>query len=659
MIPGQALALSPEDRDKLAAELCDLITDLEQQHRLRLLNYQTYWNWYMARPATERRTDPWEGASNIVVPVIRVSSDAVAARYYNALTATGRLFMGTTQNDEFEPYVQPVTDFINYATRVEFDMYGALRDGILEMVVTGVGLWALRWEQQQATVFVPGTKSNRRLKVTVRRSPVLEHVPGERLLWDTNHSITDAPVVIRQAFLTYADMLRMTHDGYWDEEAVEKTAGASVLGSQLPSVQVYNRRRQATGVPTEQAPDPYQPHDIREVHLDYPFLRSLKLSSLRNIEPEDDQLPIVVTLHEQSRQLLRVIAKPYYLVGNPFYGAYFRKVPGPGDTPGMARLLHPIQHGASVLTNQSIDAVTFANSITGVTNDPKLIEQRTTPNRWLFAEPGSASPFNLSKAIQPDIAILNTLLAMGERVAGVSDPQLGREVRMGGHPAPATSTMALLSESNKLYAMGLQEVRRVVSRMGIDIATLYQQFETNVDGHITRAIGQADGRVVQEWLMPTEHPIFGNLELDLAALSETLNPEAARNTAMMLDQVTTNYYARVLQFLQVMSNPQVPPMARVAAGKGIEALGQTYTRVLQMSDIDQIEKFTFDLEEGARRAATAIQLAQQSAAPVAGPPTGAGAAPPGGLPGPGMGSPAGPPPQPEGVPSPSPGGLPQ
>jgi hypothetical protein len=218
---------------------------------------------------------------------------------------------------------------------------------------------------------------------------------------------------------------------------------------------------------------------------------------------------------------------------------------------------------------------------------------------------------------------------LAERQTGINDPALGRETRMGGHPAPATSTLALLHEGKKLDIIAMRTIRASVSKLGMDLATLYQQFGTAEDGKITRAVGEGDAKVVQEYLFPTEQPIYGNLELDLAAMSETMNPEVEQSKALLAFQASTNYFALVQQHLAVASNPQSPESIIAVSLKAIESLGKSYEKILETNDVDQLEAYNIQfkglLQKVASEHQQANQQQQQQQQPP--PPGGGGAGP--------------------------------
>jgi hypothetical protein len=596
--PGQKLNFSDDNLRTLGGSLRELIEELDAQQAQLRKRIDVWWDWYEAKPQVAVRNDPWPNASNVVVPLIRTHSDGIAARYINTVFASNNIWSARTQNEVFkERFLPHVPDFVNWAARGnEFDLFMPALDGINEMVPIGAATWQLTWDQREKFVFLPGQGGRPRAqRVTLSRGPVITHIPLDQIQWQPGRSIEDSEYVSKQVLLTWGDLVRHVQTDDWDADAVEASKGS-------PDRNVTDRIRsqlEAEGISID-GPEGYQLHDVREILIDWPMLRGLGVSDPGRQETDDRSVPLLVTLHKETGSILRVIAYPYALPHWNFYEVYFRKRSARGSGAGVAKMLEHLQRAATTLVNQSIDAVTLANSLNSKTTDPKLLSQPWSPNKPLLLDQmDDFEPISLNKIITPDLALMNALFAMAERLTGISDPVLGRETRLGGHPSPATSTLALLQEGSKLFASGLKVLRRQLSRMGEDIAALYQQFETDEDGRIIRALGPSDGEAVRTWLFPTPEDglISGNLEFDLHALSEINNPQVEQQRAILLDQLTANYYARVLQFLQIIESPQAQQLVKGAAVRGLEALTNSYTKVLEASEIDEIEDFVFKLKE--------------------------------------------------------------
>jgi hypothetical protein len=220
------------------------------------------------------------------------------------------------------------------------------------------------------------------------------------------------------------------------------------------------------------------------------------------------------------------------------------------------------------------------------------------PSHPVYA-PGMKGEFdalNLLPSIQPNLGLMVAGQTIAERAIGQFDPAIGRETRHGGHPSPATSTLALLEQSEVVSAATTELLRERVSRMGEAAAILYQQFETNEDGKLQRVFGEQDAAAIEQFMFPTE-PIPGNYEFDVLALSRTSNPDTEMRRAVTIGQVNTNYWAFVIQGAQVLESPQVGPVVKKLWVDAIESQTNVYERFLAASNVDDMEKFIAELRE--------------------------------------------------------------
>ena len=608
IVPGQRIRFSSDDLEMLGRKLSDLIDELEDQHSPYIDNIAKWWDWYDAKPLATKRSDPWEGASNVVVPLIKVHTDAITARFVNTIFATSDVWSGKNKNDEAKEFVPHVVDWLNYAgDDNEFDLFLPTYDMIGEAVPIGSAVNAINWVARRRQVFMPGRGGKPKpVSVEISRGPVIENIPREQILWQPDRPIHQSDIIVRQSLMTWGELVRMVQLADWDEEQVEASKGKFNVDLSRSS-RVRKDRARTAGLREEALA--YRVHDIREVHVEWPILKGMGIEAPGKQDTKTISVPLVITLHKGSRRIFRVIAKPYFTRDQTFYEFQFRKNPRRANSAGVAKMLQHMQIAITTMVNQSIDVVTLANSVVGITNDRKMLSQEFRPNKLFYTSDPVANfvPINLQKGIVPDVTLINLVSAFSERLTGINDPSLGREVRMGGHPSPATSTLTMLQESKEVFRASMKMIRREMSRMAEDIATLYQQFESGTDGKIERAIGRVDAQKVKRWLFPTEFPIGGNIGFDLRAISETMNPEQERQKAVLVSQLTANYFSRVMQALQVAGQAQAqvqqgldPKIAQAmteAAGGSIRALTESHKRFLESSDVDNIEAFLFQLQE--------------------------------------------------------------
>jgi hypothetical protein len=465
------------------------------------------------------------------------------------------------------------------------------------MVPIGTSVMALNWVNRTTLRYVPGQGNRGKPKeVLVSRGPMIEHVPREQLLWQPGANIQDSEIVARQRWMTRSDLIRHAQMADWDPAATEEI----LARPDEEGVASEETRRDADVRAGFQGANPIPMWDIRECWVDFPLLRAGTLD--RVVAPEDASekrppVPIVVTLHRPTGRVLRAIAHPYFFSHWPFYDIHFRKRSSRGDSEGVARMGRHLQHGMTTLVNQSIDAITFANSANLATTDRRLKDWTFSPNRMLIVNDlNQLRELNFSKQVVPDINLVNLLHSIGERLFGVTDPALGRETRLGGRPAPATSTLAMLEQLELNVGASSRLIRRRLSQLGEDIVTLFQQYELSElpdqpgAGRIDRALGPRDAEVVRDVILPMDEPISGNIHFDIHAMSEGVSPEVERQKATELGVRLRNYYAGLLELGQVLGSPAgQAPFVREVAMKAMESMTLLMRRTLEAFDFDTPE----------------------------------------------------------------------
>jgi hypothetical protein len=669
--------LSDEQFVQLGGILTERIRDLEDIHRVFFRNIRRYESWYQAEPKTQRKTFPWDGASNIVAPVIMTSVDASTSRQFSLIQSQRRtIWTGHSHNIDFQKrYLADILGFLNWSARNEFDTFWCVLDWIHENNKIGGSVLAVTWEEEERYLMLP--RGGKPQRVVTHRGPKWVHWPAEKILWEPGQSVREADEVYTQSLVSWGELVRLaqTETGY-REEAVKETKNHPHLhGSPGAEIQAFKEQR--AGVDPDLNVSRRHTFDKRTAWLDWPQLQRLGVRGLEDATTIRDEVsgklvrvPIIVEFDPDSKQVFRAMPNPYITAdGNPFFDIYFKKQTGYPRGVGLCKIGEGMQRGISTMFNQAIDAVTLANSMPYMTTDSKLQQKPITPGLGVLVDTmDSIKIIEGQKGVMPEIALLQALQTYHERASGVNDPLLGRESRSGGHPSPATNYLGQLQQSAEMGSLPVRMIRERLSKAGEYTASLYQLFDTRPDGRIERVFGSEETATIKSWLFPMDQTIPGNIEFDMYALSETESPQVQQQQAIQTFQVTNAYSAAALRLLQAIESPQAGPLTKQACIQTIETLGRTYQQFLEASDFEEARDMILDLEAKNGQNGAALQgliqqfqgLAQQGAPPQQ---LGPGGPPPGGAGSAGLfpvgplaggGSPlAGP-----GVPSPA-GGQPQ
>ena len=593
--PAERLRLGKATSDALGHQACDLLQDLEHDHRQTYPQIQANWDWYHAKPLAKNRMEPWPNASNAIIPIIKIFSDAITARIWGRMhTETKTWEMRSGNEDEsLQRLAGEAESFQNRESRSTFDILTPTYDWANECTVQGSSVLGVGWGQDISHRWKPGGKKP--VRVITGEGPRVRHIPKESCLWEIDRTIQESTIFALTSLLTWNDLALMVQTDGWDRDAVEFARGHA--GIDGPQGQVLAAARERAG---EAHQSSYQdPHDIREIWLEWPMAQLLSRHTGGIQAPEfdtnlDEQVPVVLTVHKRTKKILRAVAHPYFFARWPFLDIYFRKDPGRANSMGAAQILEHIQRGISVMVNQSVDAVTMSNSLKVATSDPRLKNLQWRPNQPLYTEDLQNLLFpNLGAQVIPDIQLVNLLLAMGERVMGIADVNFGRETRLGGHPAPATNTLTQLQEGAKVLNGTLRSVRQQLSEGGNWILALYQQHGLGEESRLRAKLGEKDAALLQDLLLGPD-----TIRFDVHAMSEATNPDVERNAMVLVDQVTSNYYAFVLRMIGMTGDPKLAqiPGFQEAISKAIQDKSRMLTRILETTSIDDPEAFGLALQ---------------------------------------------------------------
>jgi hypothetical protein len=586
------LQFSKDALRNLAGGLGEYLDDLEDRHSRFFQDIKVWWKWYEGIPQVSRKRWPWYGASNTVAPVIRTAADSIIAQHYAIIHSHRKVWSGRMENEEFADFAPEIINFLNWGARDnEFDMLLPTLDWLTELAVVGESVLGYRWVDRQRYIMVP--RSGKPQLATVKRSAIVEHIPRHQIMSEPGRSLEESPIIARQSFFTYTDMIEGVMNNGWDREAVERAKGHPESDSL--GYDIERERARDSGRSLDRLGDINKPHDVRTIWVDWPILKALDATP-GSQDVKDRSANIMVVYHPRSREVLRVSSDPYGLGHKPYQIAYFKKRGAFGT--GMAKMLEGSQRAISTTINQSIDAVTLANAINLVTTDARIAKGQFSPGQPLHVtQTGDVDVLTLPKQVLPDIALVNLLQTYAERVSGVSDPLLGRESRSGGHPSPATNFLGMQQAGRQLQAPTLMGIRQAISRLGEDIATLYQLHGTDPTGRLVRIFGQEDGNIIRSWMFPSDLSIIGNLSLDIFAADEDRNPQARQQHAVALAQMTNNVYGTILPMFQALESGQVGPKTSEALVKAIEANLVSFRRFLQASDVDDMNEYLLAFNE--------------------------------------------------------------
>ena len=505
---------------------------------------------YRGKPKETTKDFPFEGAANLVIPVIATDVDTIFSRIMGILFSPDNLWSCRALNESMVQFAPKLQDFLEWAQEHELGVYDAVADWCMELCKLGTGVLKQRYRREMKQVYQYretdfGTVEQQ-LMMLIKDSPRVEHVS----LYDfyipaSSTNVQEAPWCAERIMLGWGQLMERAR------------AGVYMLPAGIGNW--YAQSRASRNEEVKQRSDMYVPSfadrfEIHEFWLDY------DLSGLGR-PPQ----AIVATLHIPSMSLLRVDYNPFFNQDKPYSIARYLRQEKRFYGIGLCEMLAQFQDEISTQHNQRIDSATLANSTMmkakkgiGIRENEPII-----PGRWfLLDNMEDVQTLPMGQRFDSTVPYEEMTLQYATKRTGVNDYIQGNPTAAVGY-GPASTTQAMLQEGAKRFDQVMREARRCLSETGVRVTELYQQY--NQKGKEYLVMGQQDGAVVHQILQFPMEIIRTGVAIELTATSGNLNKEQQIRTNTIISQMVVQYYQQVMQAMSYVVNPQVPPQIKQLA----------------------------------------------------------------------------------------------
>lgn len=448
--PNIATLLDTEYLSKLGAQIVLDYKEDEQSREEWVRAYEAAMK--IATQVSEKKSTPWENASNVRFPLITIGAMQFHARAYPALLPSkGVVQIGTVgiDTDGRKGLISKlISAHMNY--QFEYEM--------------------MEWEEDMDRLLIT-------LPITGCEFKKTYYDPQKD--YNCSEYVRSTDLVINYYAKSVEEAARKTHILSMDKNEITELQRAGLyldveLGEACPrSDTITTVTDKSTGQKAPATNSAATSHKILEWH------------GFIDLDDDDYKEPYVVTVDEKSGKVLRIFSRfyPEDITRNAD-GAiqkivpieYFTKydfIPNPTGGIygiGFGVLLGPINESANTIINQLVDAGTLSNRQSGFISRNLRIRNgslKFSPGQWLEV---NASGADLSQGILPLpvrepsmvlFQLLNTLISAGERLTSTTDMMVGENP---GQNQKATTTMAVLDQGQKVFTAIYKRVRRAMTK---------------------------------------------------------------------------------------------------------------------------------------------------------------------------------------------------
>lgn len=629
--------LSSEKKEALRSYLKRRVNELKDS--MRELYEEKVTNWrmaYEARPREEQRQFPFQGASNIVIPIIAIHVDTLHAQLMAAIFKTQPIIVAKVLGDfgtESDELKEAYEEFMQYVAiePSELDLYRVYNEGMRECIKFGTVTYKCPWEKKTRDFLIPGgdgTGTARDfLTKTIYEGPRPEKLPFDSFYYPIMaKKLDEMDIKCHKRVMLRHDLEERKFTDIYEREAVDTVLKQPDRTSPTTPQQ---EKEETLGAHTT-ASWGHQEWDIWECFITWRY-------------NDDSFAPrMIATYHEKSNTILRVMYDNFDQEW--FVGARMAQRDDMYPGYGFAEIVWPFQEGASETYNGYRDNQTVANTrVWRVDPDSKLHQgYRIYPSAMLPGIKGEIEPLEHGDVSNINLDELRLLLELAERRSGVSPPQqgMGAGVTTGKRGIySAMGTLSLLQEGNSRKDLNVSDMRDAHVRLMRLISIQYGKFGFDSKKHEQRLAlfgGKSDN--IKKALQ-----MISDRRMGLPCYSSTasINKEVEKQNDMMLTNIMARHYQMIAQLLASMQSVMTPPDVKKYFTEVIIASNLLMKKILRNFGHDEVDRLVPDPLKGAPQNAPTDgqpQLPQGQPTPPPAPPN---AAPPGAFGGgPGMGGPS-------------------
>lgn len=563
MIPaGQ---YDPKRADMLMEYLIQELRDAQAARR-PLEDLWIKWdNAYRCIPSDEKKDFPFQGAANLVIPVIATDVDILFSRFMGILFAPSNLWSVGARRPEMMDVAPRVQEFLEWAQDNEIKPYDPVCDWMLELCKKGTGILKQRYTRKMKKVYewreLDSGIWQQQANILLEDHPSMHHVQlADFFIPAYSTDIQEAPWTAERIMLTFDQYLERVAAGVYQNIDNFSNWWAQSRGSNVEqNMQALDRFRPTFG----------KRFEMFEFWVDF------------DIDGDLQREALVCTIHPESRTYCRLDYNPFFNQDKPYSVARYQRVEKRFYGLGLCEMLWPFQEEVSTQHNQRLDNSTIVNSTMlkaktgiGIREDEPIYPGRI----WLLDDPtNDLMPLPMGQKYDSTVNDENLTVAYADKRTGVNDYVSGAPSAAAAY-GPAYTTQQMLQAGAKRFDQTLREVRVALSESGTRVLELYQQF--NQRGKEFIALGNEDGAMVHAVLQFPLDLIRKGLTVTVTAIDAANNKEARIRTNTIIMQQLMQFYQQYMQGLSYVLNPQVPPAMRQVAMDMIQGGSIIMRRIL-------------------------------------------------------------------------------
>ncbi len=436
-----AVNLTAEESKKLANICVQAYNDDEASRSTWKARYENWLRLLACRPLSEKKTDPFEGAANVLMPVLTIACTQFWARAIDAIYPASNIVKGVPVDDEQENVEKALRVGKHMSYQILYQMpnfYEGMASSMMQLPMSGTVIRKTYYD-------------------TINKTNVSEFInPNDFVVNYYTRYLNKAKCMTHIIYESYNEMvIKQNASIYSGVTSVLNSSTQSGDLSPSGSSEIEQRQDNNAGVEKPRE-DIYKMRKVLEQHIILPIFDD----EGKCILDKEDGIAkkFIVTIDLVSQQVLRIV-DPTYVdeeTEKKITCDYFTKysfIPsadGSFYSMGFGLLLEATNETINTIINQLIDAGTLANTQNGLVNKRTGLKRgQLKLRRGEYIEVDlntddirkAIMPLSFKEPSQVLFMLLDLLQKYSDRVTTVSDVFTGEMPRSDTSATAITTTV--------------------------------------------------------------------------------------------------------------------------------------------------------------------------------------------------------------------------
>lgn len=567
------LNLDENTKGKLVSYLNEQLLNHRAERGDFLAQLMEWQKIYWAKPSTTKKTFPFDGACNIIVPLSAIAIETVHSRNMTTLMALPETVTCKATNKLWSDVEDGFNNWFNRILKNKVNIYDFYNNTSLENVKFGNCIGRSSYERLERKAIREIDGKEEEISVTVKDTATADAVPLARFLMP--YAYTDpqkSPWVGEEHEEGEYQIKLLEGNGFFIKGTRDKLdAWVNQQNQNIQgATQVENNQRRLEDKVA------VWPKTINWVEL--------WLCFNTDEDPDGLQKEIVVHYHQESQTIMSLRYNWYDDLRRPYrIGKYF-PIEHRWTAVGICKQNDEFQKEVTIQHRQRIDNATLANTrmfkvnrLSGYGPGEPIFPGKM----WFVDEMDHIDSVQFGDVYTSSFNNEQATLIYSQQRTGVNDMTLGMD--QAGTPGTATSDLAKLQESRGKFDFYFMNYKQFLNEIVTDVACNIHQFGAK-EIELTDLDGEAQ---LNRFMQLPESYIRDGLIFDIKIVGQSDNKLVDRNNFMQLAQMTQQYYEAQLSLSAQLGDPA---LTQQIIRQGLAASTELMKQVLQTFEIRNIDR---------------------------------------------------------------------